>query len=133
MNFFEKELRKLVGQSETLADPRYIGRACYGRVSDDVRIKLEFVIMGTHDQYEALKATLINNTEGMIDSNSIILRDIWEQDSDRRIRPQICSYDGKYKWYEYQPTPADYESLASSVDDYIEMFGGDMEYGQTMT
>jgi len=77
MNFFEQELRKLVGQSNALSDPRYIGRACYGRVSDNIRAKLGFITMGTYEKYEALKTTLINNTEGEIDCNIIRFLDVW--------------------------------------------------------
>ena len=36
MSFFERELRKLVGQSNALTDPRYIDRAYYGRVSENI-------------------------------------------------------------------------------------------------
>jgi len=139
MNFFEKELRKLVGQSDALADPKFIGRACYGRVSDNIRAKLQFVTMGHHEHYEALQMTLINNTEGNIDTNTIRFRDIWgakpvnNPNFREGVSPHIWK-DGKdYEWYAYQPTPADYETLADSVDEYLEMFGEDMEHGQTMT
>ena len=139
MNFFEKELRKLVGQSNALADPRYIGRACYGRVSDNIRVKLQFVTMGTHEKYEALQATLINNTEGEIDRSVIRFKDIWgakpvsNPNFKDGVYPHIWTYQGKSEWYAYEPTPADYETLADSVDEYLEMFNEDMEYGQTMT
>ena len=139
MNFFEKELRKLVGQSNTLADPRYIGRACYGRISENIRVKLQFVTMGTHEKYEALQATLINNTEGEIDRSIIRFKDIWDAKPVSNpnfkdgVYPHIWTYQGKSEWYTYEPTPADYETLADSVDEYLEMFSEDMEYGQTMT
>jgi hypothetical protein len=139
MNFFEKELRKLIGQSNALADTCYIGRACYGRVSDNIRVKLQFVTMGTHEHYEALKATLINNTEGEIDRNTIPFLDIWGNQSVNSpylqdgVSPHIWKGDKDYEWYGYQPTPADYETLADSVDDYLEMFSENMEYGQSIT
>lgn len=139
MNFFEKELKKLVGQSNALADPRYIGRACYGRVSENIRVKLQFITMGTHEHYEALKATLINNTEGEIDSSIVRFRDIWGiKPSDNPnfrdgVNPHIWTYQGKSEWYVYEPTPADYEKLADNVDEYLEMFSEDMECGQSMT
>lgn len=137
MNFFEQELRKLVGQSNALADPRYIGRACYGRVSGNIRVKLQFVTMGTHEHYEALQATLINNTEGEIDRSVIRFRDIWGTKNfanfPEGIAPHIWMYQGKYEWYGLEPNPYDYEILADSVDEYLELFSEDMEYGQTMT
>lgn len=137
MNFFEKELRKLVGQSNALADPRYIGRACYGRVSGNIRAKLQFVTMGTHEKYEALQATLINNTEGEIDRSVIRFKDIWGTKKftnfPEGINPHIWTYQGKSEWYGFEPNPADYEILADSVDEYLGLFSEDMEYSQTMT
>lgn len=136
MNFFEKELRKL-GQSKLLSDPRYIGRACYGRVSDNVRVKLQFVTMGYHEKYEALKATLINNTEGTIDQTIIRFKDIWGTvkfaNFPEGIAPHIWSYQGKHEWYGIEPNPADYEILTDSLDEYLEMFSEDLEYDQRMT
>jgi hypothetical protein len=139
MNFFEQELRKLVGQSDALADPRYIGRACYGGVNGNIRAKLQFVTMGYADRYEALKTTLINNTEGEIDCNIIRLKDVWgakpvnNPNFPDGVSPHIWKTNGDYDWYAYKPTPRDYEILAGSVDEYLEMFSEDMEYGQTMT
>ena len=140
MNFFEQELRKLAGQSDTLADPRFVGRACYGRVSDNIRAKLQFVTMGYADHYEALKVNLINNTEGEIDSSIIRFKDAWGiKPSDNPnfkdgVSPHIWTYNGNSEWYGYTPTPADYEVLAGEVDEYLELFSEDMEQenGQTM-
>jgi hypothetical protein len=136
MNFFEHELRKLVGQSNALADPRYIGRACYGRVSDSIRAKLQFVTMGHADHYEALQMTLINNTEGEIDRSLIRFRDLWGQKPSSNpnfpdgVYPHVWTYQGKSEWYVYKPDPADYEMLADSMDEYLELFSEDMEQGQ---
>ena len=138
MNFFEQELRKLADQCGALADPRYIGRACYGRVSGGIRAKLQFVTMGTHERYEALKVTLINNTDGVIDSNTIRFKDIWGTQKGTNyagdISPQMWTYNGKTEWYGFVPGPADYELLAGSVDEHLEMFREDIEQhnGQTM-
>lgn len=139
MNFFEQELRKLADQSDTLEDSRFIGRACYGKVSDNIRVKLQFVTMGFADKYEAVKATLINNTEGAIDTAIIRLRDVWGMKSvdnpnfPEGISPHIWTYGGKSEWYIYNPIPADYEILAGSVDEYLELFREDMKpnYGQS--
>jgi hypothetical protein len=136
VNFFEQELRKLVGQSNALSDPRYIGRACYGRVSDNIRAKLHFVTMGYADRYEALKISLINNTEGEIDRSLIRFRDLWgiKPSSNPNFRdgisPHAWTYNGESEWYVYQPTPSDYEILADSMDEYLELFSEDMEQGQ---
>ena len=139
MNFFEQELRKLAGQSGMLTDSKYVGRACYCKVSDSIRAKIRFVTMGTHEYYEALEAKLINNTEGVIDNSIIRFQDIWGvkkfADFPDGISPHIWTYKGKPEWYGFEPGPADYELLAGSLDEYLELFSEDMEqgYGQTMT
>ena len=141
MNFFEQELRKLVGQSNALADPRYIGRALYDTVGGNITAKIQFVTMGTHEKYEALKITMLNNSGGEIDSSLIRFPDLWGAKPVNNpnfrggVFPYIWTYNGKSEWYAYTPSPADYGELADSVDEYLDLFSGDMEqgYGQTMT
>ena len=41
MNFFEQELRKIVGSA--YPDATYIGRACYVRLGEENRAKIQFV------------------------------------------------------------------------------------------
>ena len=36
MNYFERELRKIVGHCEYIRNPKYVGRACVGRLDDDI-------------------------------------------------------------------------------------------------
>ena len=111
----------------------------YGRVSDNIRIKLQFITMGYADHYEALKTTLINNNEGEIDTNVIRLNDIWGVKASANpnfrdgVSPRIGIYQGEFEWYGFEPSPTDYVILAESVDDYLELFSEDIEYGQSMT
>ena len=42
MNFFEQELRKIIGQSTAAADASYVGRSCFVRLNPDLRAKLTF-------------------------------------------------------------------------------------------
>ena len=141
MNFFEQELRKLAGQSNALADPHFIGRALYDTVGDNLRAKIQFVTIGTHEKYEALKITMLNSAEGEIDSNLIRFRDLWgakpvnNPNFPDGVVPYIWTYNGESEWYAYKPTPDDYEVLAGSVDEYLDLFSGDLEqgHGQTMT
>lgn len=39
MNFFEQELRKIIGQSTAAADASYVGRSCFVRLNPDLRAK----------------------------------------------------------------------------------------------
>jgi len=132
-SFFEQELRKLASQLSMLEDVRFVGRACYGRVSENIRAKLQFVTMGHADHYEALQVTLINNTEGEIDRSVIRLKELWgmlptdNPNFPQGVAPHIWTYSGKSEWYAAQPGPAEYEALAEGVDGYFVMFSEDME------
>lgn len=48
MNFFESELKKIVGNSDILKDQRYVGRMCYGSLGGDLRARVEFVTLGVN-------------------------------------------------------------------------------------
>ena len=45
MNFFESELKKIMGNSNILKDQKYVGRMCYGTISEDLRARVEFVTL----------------------------------------------------------------------------------------
>ena len=42
-NFFEQELRKLFGDGRIIDDPTYSGRACFGTLGNDLRVRAQFV------------------------------------------------------------------------------------------
>ena len=49
MTFFEQELRKIVG--DVYPDATFVGRACYVRLSNMNRAKIQFTTCGTADHY----------------------------------------------------------------------------------
>ena len=49
MTFYEQELRKIVG--ERYPDATYVGRACYVRLDEMNRAKIQFVTTGIANQY----------------------------------------------------------------------------------
>ena len=61
MNFFEQELRKIVGSA--YPDATYIGRACYVRLGEENRAKIQFVTGIVSNQYNALQMTILNRSE----------------------------------------------------------------------
>lgn len=46
------------------------------------------------------------------------------------VVPYVWVYNGKTEWYAYKPTPADYEKLAGTLNDYLDMFR-DQEQGMS--
>ena len=128
-NFFEQELRKLFEDGEIIQSPHFAGRACLGMLGTDLRVKAQFVTTGVADHYDALKLSILNRSDGLIDTLTLKLRDVWgkkpvPQNPNFRdgIVPHIWVDGGKPEWYAYQPTPADMERLCQAVEQYLEPF-----------
>ena len=131
MTFFEKELRKIVGTQ--YPEATYVGRACYVRLSEMNRARVEFTTMGYADRYEALRLTILNRQDGPVDKLAIRFVDVWGKGQTsnlyvQQIGPYAWTYNGKTEWYSYQPTQKDYEALTAEVSEYLEVF---MEQAQT--
>ncbi|RJE46620.1 hypothetical protein A7K50_12710 [Dehalobacter sp. MCB1] len=71
MNTFESELRKLFDHDTVFANTRFVGRTCYGKLGDHIRVRAEFITLGYANKYEALKVPLLNRTEGVIDTTVV--------------------------------------------------------------
>ena len=140
MTFFEQELRKIV--EPAYPDATFVGRACYVRLSDVNRAKLEFVTCGTADRYEALQMTILNRGSGPVDTLQLRFFDIWGRGQARNclvevIGPYIWNDHGEIEWYAYHPSRNEYEDLAGKVADYLEVFQeqtqtADQHWQQTM-
>lgn len=70
INAFEQELRKIV--SPSYPDAAYVGRACYVRLSEVNRAKVQFISTYIANQYDALRLTILNRDEGAVDN--LVLR-----------------------------------------------------------
>ncbi len=128
MTFFEQELRKLFEKGTGLSDVRIVGNACYGRLSEDIRVKIHFTDSFVSDNYDALKVVLINRHEGEIDSMMLHFSELW---GSRKVNPPnfrdgIYPYiwkDGRNaEWYAYKPNADDYGQLSGAVSDYLNVF-----------
>lgn len=129
MNFFEQELQRLVKNCPELKTPIFAGRACFAELGGDVRVKLQFVTLGYVDHYEAVKATVLNRTEGEVDTTLFRFKDIWGSKavSNPNFREGVIPYiwtdrGSKTDWYVYHPTHADFHQLAAEVNAYAGVF-----------
>ena len=128
MTFFEKEMRKLFQHGLSFQETIFAGRACYGRLDEDIRVRMEFATEGVADQYSALKVTLLNRKEGPIDSILLSFSDVLGKkpttnpNFQEGIVPHIWKNRNTFAWYVYQPTAADYKILAAAVGSYTAMF-----------
>ena len=116
MTFYEQELRKIVG--ERYPDATYVGRACYVRLSDMNRAKIQFVAGIVANQYNALQLTILNRGEGQVDALRLRFSDLLgtKMTSNPNFRngvePHIWDDYGKVSWYVYHPTRQDYAGIA---------------------
>lgn len=105
-----------------------MGSACYGRLSDDLRVKLQFATLGTSGKYEGIKATILNRREGTVDqavfrfSDVLGVKQVSNPNFPKGIIPYAWTYDGKTEWYVYHPSQADYKQLGGAVEEYCSVF-----------
>lgn len=141
MTFFEQELRKIIG--EEYPDATFVGRACYVRLSDMNRARIEFATTTTADHYDALRMTILNRNEGTVDKLTLRFADLLgkKQVSNPNfksgINPHVWNDYGKCDWYVYHPNDSDYQRLTSAVTDYLDVFqeqtqAADHKWEQTM-
>ena len=128
MNYFEQELRRLFGNDTAISDKRFVGRAFFGKLTDDLRVRAEFVTLGMADHYEAIKATVINRNDGPVDALTLRFTDLLgkkmvsNQNFRDGIAPYIWKYGDKIEWYVYNPTKADYDQISRALNDYFNVF-----------
>jgi len=129
MNYFEQELRRIAGACSGIVNPVFAGRACYGELGGGNRVKLQFVTQGTHAKYEALQATVLNRSDGEVDSLLFRFSDTWGRkpvpnnpNFREGVIPYIWTYNGQSEWYAYRPNDADIKKLAAELGAYLGVF-----------
>lgn len=131
INAFEQELRRIV--SPRYPDATYVGRACYVRLSEMNRAKVEFISTHITSQYDALRLTILNRDEGAVDNLVLRFSDLLEKKptSNPNFRdgviPHLWDNYGKVAWYVYQPSSRDYQELSDTVGSYLEVFQGQVQ------
>lgn len=128
-NVFEQELRKLFGNGEVIDSPTYSGRACFGSLGKDLRVRAQFVSTHIAGEYDALKLTVLNRTDGPVDTHVLKLKDLLGKkpvpgnpNFREGVIPHIWDDCGKIEWYAYHPTAADYETIRQAAARYLEVF-----------
>ena len=141
MTRFEQELYKMFGLDAVFPKARIVGNACYGLLTDQIRVKIQFQTGVIANQYDRLKVTLLNRNEGVIDSMTLKFQDLWGKKpvSNPNFRDGVYAHlwqDGnEVDWYVYQPTEKDYQKLTGAVRTYLEVFQKPeetLQMGQTM-
>ena len=124
MNFYEQEMRQMFGDADIIQDAKFVGRTMFGKLDDDLRVKLEFTATHIGGQYNAVRTTVINRTDGVIDQQTFKFRDIigpYHKKSGDLIDPHMWTYADKSEWY--TPLTASLKArIADTVLDYVALY-----------
>ena len=128
-NFFERELGRVFGDGQVIRDPTYSGRACLGTLGKDLRVRAQFITSGYADHYDSLKITVLNRTDGPVDTLVLKLKDLLGKKPvpgnpyfPNGVAPHIWLDQGKPEWYAFQPTAADYDTIRQAAKQYLDVF-----------
>ncbi len=120
--FFEQELWRLFGDGKTFDNPACSGRSCLGTLGRDLRVRAQFISTHISGEYDALKLTVLNRTDGPVDTLTLKLKDLLGKkpvpgnpNFRSGVTPHIWEDYGKFEWYAYHPTAADYETIRQGV------------------
>lgn len=128
MSTHKEHLEKIFGNDAVFIDTRYVGTKCYGKISDILRVRAEFIYLDVVGWYDAIKISIINRNEGEVDSAVIGLGDVLglKKVSNPNFKNGIYPYmwwnNGKLDWYVYKANPKDYESITDAVNNYLDVF-----------
>lgn len=141
MTKFEQELRRMFDHDTVFSQTRFVGNACYGRLTDQIRVKIHFQAGMVADNYNRLKVTLLNRNEGVIDSMVLKFQDLWgmkkvsNPNFPQGVSVHLWRYGNEVDWYVYHPTETDYQKLVGAVKTYLEVFQEpveELQMGQKM-
>ena len=127
-DLFVAELNRLFGDGTLMDRPVVIGKACYGQLGGDLRVRAEFVSTHVQQEYDALRLTILNRTDGKVDQLTLPFSAVWgrkpvnNRNFTEGIIPYIWVDRGKPEWYVYKPTKQDMDRLRASCKSYLDVF-----------
>jgi hypothetical protein len=124
MNFFEKEMRQMFGDSDILQEAKFTGKTMLAKLDDELRIKLQFTASYIGGQFDSIQMTVINRMDGVVDKQQFKFSDIigkFTRPGREPLDYHMWEYQGKPEWY----TPislTDKARIADAVLDYAAMY-----------
>lgn len=119
--FLDQELKRITKKSRNTFT--HVGRFCYAKINDDIRIRLEFC----PGKYNGLTMTILNRNTGVIDSIKILFVDVWgfrkgAFKGDIVESSIFFSSDKKWSWLGDVPNQSECGKLAEIIDKYISVY-----------
>lgn len=125
---FENELRNIFDGMDSLTNKKYVGRAFYASIDNNIKFKAEIISLNTYEHYEALRIRVLRRDEGEIDANTIRFKDVWgmkpveNRNFPNGVSPHMWISNGNLEWYAYSPHYYDYEKVTNQIVDYVDVF-----------
>ncbi len=124
MNFFEREMRMMFGDSDIIQEPKFVGRTMVGKLDDDLRVKLQFVSTFIAKHYDAIQVSIINRKDGVVDKETLKFGDIVGMRKDycgNSVHPYMWDDDSGPCWY-IRISAEDKARISDTVLDYVGMY-----------
>lgn len=110
--------------SDLIHDAKFCGRTMLGKLDDELRVKLQLISTYISGQYDAVRATIINRKDGVVDKQTFKFAEIIGMQARRsldKIEPHIWEDGGKAEWY-IPVTASQKAQIAETILDYVGMY-----------
>lgn len=125
MNFFEKEMRMMFGNTNIIQNPKFVGRTMLGQLDDDLRVKLQFISTFVSKNYDAIQVSIINRTDGVVDKETMKFGDIIGLKNDpcgNKVHPYMWEQSDKAAYWYIPVSISDKAQISDAVLDYVGMY-----------
>lgn len=120
-----EELKKMFEGRIEMQDIHYVGKACYGRLEENLRGKIELGQGFMDNGYTRLTVSVLERTNGLVDQMKFLISDVTglkqEIDGERIAGPELRSYKDSV-WWNCEMEEADYQKIAEAVNGYLSLF-----------
>ena len=107
LNDLETELWLLFANHDEIQNLRFRTGACYGDVSEDARVKINFLPAEKPGVYDGLRIDATSRSMGRLGSFNILFRDFMKSWSYLQLHGE------KVNWIPERPAPRDYAAVRS--------------------
>lgn len=120
-----EELKKMFEGRIAMQDMHYVGKACYGRLEENLRGKIELGQGFMDNGYTRLTISVLERTNGLVDQMKFLISDVTglkqEIDGERIAGPELRSYKDSV-WWNCEMEETDYQKIAEAVNGYLSLF-----------
>ena len=120
-----EELKKMFEGRIEMQYIHYVGKACYGRLEENLRGKIELGQGFMDSGYTRLTVSVLERTNGLVDQMKFLISDVTglkqETEGERMAGPELRSYKDSV-WWNCEMEEADYQKIAEAVNGYLSLF-----------